>query len=568
MTATQLARGESSVARPTLSDAVVNIATRLATMAERFPDKHAVVCPAGVESAGNAKYARLTFSQLEQETNQYAHGLERIGITRGTRTILMVRPSLEFFTLTFALFKIGAVPVLIDPGMGRKNLVRCLARVKAEAFIGIPHAQVLRKLYTAAFRGVRTDVTVVRRLFWGGHRLSDLRAATTRPFVPAPTRPDEQAAILFTSGSTGPAKGVVYEHGMFDAQVRCLQSSFGCGPEQTDLATFPLFALFDAALGMTAVIPDMDASKPGSADPRKIVAAITAQSCTQMFGSPALLRRLAQHGERTGVKLPSLRRVITCGAPIPPPLLESLHHMLPADAEIHTPYGATEALPVTDIASREILSETREATARGGGTCVGRPLPGISVRIIEISDDPLATLEETREPPDGRIGEIVVSGPVVTHSYFDNPEATAAAKLRDAAGAVWHRMGDVGRFDEQGRLWFCGRKAHRVITEQGTLFTVPCEAIFNQDPRVFRTALVGVGEPGRMKPVLCVELEPASATANRQEVTRDLLARGAANEHTREIRTVLFHPAFPVDVRHNAKIFREQLAAWAIGQLR
>ena len=541
---------------------IVNIAAHLSRMAERYPDKRAVV-----HAVGRRPHKHLTFRELARQSDGYAHGLERIGIRRGTRTILMVRPSLELFALTFALFKVGAVPVLIDPGMGRQNLVDCLATVEAEAFIGIPLAHAFRTLHRRAFESVKTCVTVGPRLLWGGYRLANIASDSSQPYSTAPTKADETAAILFTSGSTGPAKGVVYTHGIFDAQVRYLHSHFGYGPDEVDLASFPLFALFDVALGMTAVIPDMDASRPGSADPRKIIDAIRSQGCTHMFGSPALLDRVARYGESHHVQLPTLRRVITAGAPVQPALLERMHKLLPAEAEVHTPYGATEALPVASIGSREILGETRELTARGAGTCVGRPIRGVDVHIIAITDEPIGEWSEARKLPSGEIGEITVKGPVVTHEYFRRPEATKHAKIRDD-DAIWHRMGDVGYLDEQGRLWFCGRKAHRVVTEAGTLFTVPCEAIFNQHPRVRRTALVGVGERGRQLPVICIELEQPEIETGKEQIEKELLALGQENELTKEIRAGVYHPRFPVDVRHNAKINREQLAVWAAEKLR
>jgi acyl-CoA synthetase (AMP-forming)/AMP-acid ligase II len=550
------------------TDAAVtaNIAEHLSRMAQRYPDKPAVVCPAGRDARGKAVYSRATFRELERLTDDYAHGLERTGIRRGARTILMVGPSLEFFALTFALFKVGAVPVLIDPGIGHSGLARSLAKVEAEAFIGLPRAHLLRLLHRRAFASVRTVVTVGRRCGWGGYGLSDLRTDPWRPYETTPTRGDETAAILFTSGSTGSSKGAVYEHGTIDAQVQALQTHFGYGPDEIDLATFPLFALFDVAVGMTAVIPDMDATRPGTADPIRIIEATTDHACTHMFGSPALLDRVGRYGGARGIKLPSLKRVVTAGAPVRPEILERFGAMLSDAAEIYTPYGATEALPVASIGSREILSETRHQTARGGGTCVGRPLSGVDVRVIDITDEPIAAWEDARELPPGRIGEIVVQGPVVTRAYFREPEATALAKIRDG-DEVRHRTGDVGYLDGQGRLWFCGRKTHRVTTERGTLFTIPCEAVFNQHPRVGRTALVGVGQPDRQRPVLCVELEARGRRSGDDALTAELLALGAANELTRDIRTLLYHPGFPVDVRHNAKIFREKLAAWAAERL-
>jgi len=562
----------------------VNIAAHLSEMARRYPDKAAVI-----HAVGAGPHRQATFRELDELSDRYAFGLREAGLKRGMRAILMVRPSVELFALTFALFKIGGVPVLIDPGMGRKNLVECLADVEAEAFIGIPLAHVLRLMYRRAFRDARVLVTVGRRWFWGGLTLGDLArsdsshigldiadksnvnintTAGTEPgrYLAAETHSDETAAILFTSGSTGPAKGVVYTHGIFDAQVRYLQSQFGYGPDEVDLASFPLFALFDAALGMTAVIPDMDASKPGSADPRKLIDAINKYKCTHMFGSPALLDRLSRHGVAEGVKTPSLRRVITAGAPVQPALLERMQRLLPDDGEVFTPYGATEALPVSSIGSREILSQTKELTARGGGTCVGRPVEDMTVRVIEIADEPIETWEQARELEPGEIGEIAVKGPVVTREYFRRPEHTRAAKIREG-DAIVHRMGDVGYFDEQGRLWMCGRKNHRVITENGTLFTIPCEAIFNQHPGVRRSALVGVGPAGRQTPVICVELE-SDIDNNEEGLPEELLELARANELTRDISTYLLHQSFPVDVRHNAKIFREKLALWAAEQLR
>ncbi len=540
-----------------------NIADQLRAMATRFPDKHAVVWPIARE----AGYGHITFDGLNSEADRYAHGLDAAGVTRGTRTVVFVKPGVEFFALTFALFRIGAVPVMIDPGIGKQQMRLCLSRVNAEAFIAVPLAHVFRKLSPSSFRDLRVSITVGRRWLWGGLQLADVRADHDRPYESTPTRADETAAILFTSGSTGPAKGVVYTHGVFDAQVRYLRTHFGFSDEEKDLPTFPLFALFDAALGMTAVIPDMDFTKPASVDPRKIIAPIRDHSLTQMFGSPALLDSLSRYGVAHGIRLPTIKRVITAGAPVSPAVLERMHAMLPDDALIHTPYGATESLPVASIDSREILTDTQTRTASGGGTCVGRPMAGIDVRVIPIDDQPIGNWSDELPLPPGKIGEIVVRGPVVTRTYHNDAPATAAAKISDSA-TLWHRMGDVGYFDERSRLWFCGRKAHRVVTANETLYTVRCEAIFNQHPDVHRSALVGLGTRGTQKAVICIELEETSRECDRKTLTAALLKLAAGNTLAYSINTILYHPGFPVDVRHNAKIFREKLAVWAAGKVR
>jgi acyl-CoA synthetase (AMP-forming)/AMP-acid ligase II len=539
----------------------VNIATSLRVASRARPYAPAVVCPAGRDHAGRARRTHWTFAALDRESDELARKLERAGIGRGVRAALMVPPGLEFFGLTFARFKAGAVPVLIDPGMGIKNLGRCLAEAEPAAFIGIPKAQRARRLLGWGRASIETTLTVDRRLFTGGPS-----AARGDPFPIVRTDPEETAAILFTSGSTGPPKGAVYTHAIFAEQVALLRDVYAIEPGEVDLCTFPLFALFAPALGMTAIVPEMDATRPARVNPARIFEAIDAFGVTNLFGSPALLRRVGEAGAVQGRALPTLRRVISAGAPVPARVLETFAKMLAPGVSIYTPYGATEALPVASISSDEILGSTRKETDRGAGVCVGRPVRGMRVKIIRITDEPIRAWSEDLIVPFGQIGEIVVQGPVVSRDYFQRPEATKLAKIVEPArpGRFWHRMGDLGYRDAQGRIWFCGRKSHRVTTAAGTLCTIPCEAVFNTHPAVARTALVGVGPPGRMRPVLCVEPHTwPLPRADAELLRRALLERGAAHAHTRPIQDVLFHRSFPVDIRHNAKIFREKLAVWA-----
>ena len=540
-------------------------------MARLQPSRPAVICANGRDAHGAVTYAQLSFAELEEASNRLALALDGAGIRRGMRAALMVPPGLDFFTLTFALFKTGAVPVLIDPGIGVRNLAGCLAHAMPEAFIGVPKAHAARVLLGWARGSVRINVTVGSRWFWGGRTLDELRAQVPagRAFTALDPEPNETAAILFTSGSTGTPKGAVYTHEIFGAQVAHIRRLYSIEPGEIDLATFPLFALFGPALGMTAVVPEMDASRPARADPATIVDAIQKFGITNMFGSPALIDRVGRHGEAQGIKLPTLRRAISAGAPVGSKILERFAAMLPQGAQVFTPYGATECLPVASIGSDEILGETRHRTAEGAGVCVGRPVPGVEAKMIRISDEAIALWDDSLELPAGEIGEIAVKAAHATRTYFNLPAATALAKIQDpASGGFYHRMGDLGYFDERGRLWFCGRKSHRVVTPQGTLFTDPCEGVFNTDPRIFRSALVGVRRNGAVEPVLCVELEAAAHAASKDVIRSELRELGSRHERTRQIQTFLFHPAFPVDVRHNAKIFREKLALWAARQLR
>ena len=426
----------------------VNIADHLSRMAEMQPYKRAVVYPSGRDSAGRVAYSHLTFSQLERETDRLAHGLTGIGIRRGTRTILMVKPSLDFFALIFALFKIGAVPVVVDPGMGIRRMVMCLKSTHPKAFIGIPAAHVVRSVFRRHFSTVRTWVTVGSRWFWGGSSLHQLRSTGRDKFKTANTLQDDTAAILFTTGSTGPAKGAIYSHGNFDAQLEQIRNHLDFGPDEIDLSTFPLFALFYPALGITAVIPDMDPTRPAHVNPERILEAITNQGITNMFASPALLNRVGRYGEKHKVKLPSLRRVISAGAPVSADIIERFSKMLCNGAEIHTPYGATEAVPIISITSNEILSETRRLTESGYGICIGRPINDIPIKIISINDHPIDSWNDRLEVPPGEIGEICVQGALVSRGYHDNSGADRLSKIIDG-GRFWHRMGDLGWRDKK-----------------------------------------------------------------------------------------------------------------------
>ncbi len=539
----------------------VNVASHLVRLAAADPTRAAIHVPRGaVKYDGPNEYTTLTFAELNADSDRIAHGLVKAGITRGTRAALMVPPSIDFFSLTFALFKVGAIPVLIDPGMGIKNLGKCLADAEPEAFIGIPKAHLARRILGWAKQSVRTTVNVGPGRCFCHHSLRTIRNnGLSLGVFPIPDQSrDDTAAILFTSGSTGVAKGVVYTHGIFAAQVEMLKSTYGITPGEVDLCTFPLFALFGPALGMTCVIPDMDPSRPALIDPRKVATQVKQFGVTNLFGSPAVIRRLAQLTSDNAPSLSTLRRVISAGAPATPAALDMLTKNIPRDVEIFTPYGATESLPVANIGSREILRETQHLTALGRGVCIGRVVEEMRVYVIPISDEPIADWDESSCLPKGEIGEFVVRGPVVTREYFRRPDATKLAKIRDAkTGEILHRMGDVGYWDEEGRLWFCGRKSHRVMTPWGTLFTDQVEPIFNAIPGVFRSALVGVRRDGVAYPVLCLERYDAAI------VSDILLSQARRFQHTQHVTTFLLHPGFPMDVRHNSKIFREKLAVWA-----
>jgi acyl-CoA synthetase (AMP-forming)/AMP-acid ligase II len=514
----------------------------------------------------------LTFQELDNEVDAIARGLISIGVRPGHRIVLMVRPSIEFIALTFAIFRTGAVCTLIDPGMGKSSVLRCLDTVDPDGFVAIRPVHIVRKLMPWRYRNSRLNVIVgPKRRSLGCSSLMEVIAAGQQSMEPLPrTKAMDSAAIIFTSGSTGPPKGVLYEHGMFDAQVDLIQGHYKPESGEIDLPGFPLFALFNLAMQMTTVIPEMDPTRPAKVDPEKILEAIRSQGVTQAYGSPALWNRVGRYCEQRGLKLPTLRRILSAGAPVPIHVLQRMTSALPSQADIYTPYGATECLPVASIGGRTVLNETAALTAIGRGTCVGTVFDRMEVRIIATSFDVLEDIGQTRTLSRGEIGEIIVRGPVATREYFRRPDATSAAKIRDGE-SFWHRMGDVGYLDDQGRLWFCGRKAHIVFPETGPMYSVCCEAIFNNHPRIYRTALVGVGAKGRQTPVIVAEPEADQFPKNSADsavLCQELLKLGGENPLTAGIRKILFHRSLPVDTRHNVKINREALAVWATKALR
>ena len=552
---------------------MVNVAARLTEMAKIMPDAVAVVEPLGYDRHKKRIYRQVSFCELDQDSDRIARGLHHeMGIPRGTRLALLVRPGIDFISLVFATLKAGMVSILIDPGMGGKNMIRCLAETEPEGFVAIPAAQAIRAIMRRRFPLARYNVTVGRRWFWGGTTLAKLRQTARQGSELASTTADDPAAIIFTTGSTGPPKGVLYSHGNFDSQVSEIRDFYGIKQGEIDLPGFPLFGLFNCAMGVTTIIPDMDPSRPALVDPTKIIEAVDDWQVTQAFGSPAIWNRVGRYCEEHGRRLASVRRVLSAGAPVPAHVLRRMKDCIHAEGDIHTPYGATESLPVASIAASEVLAETAQQTEQGAGVCIGRRFPGIAWKVIRAVDGQILSIDDAEELPRGEIGELIVTGRVATRAYLNRAEATAKAKIADRDGTAsgfWHRMGDVGYIDQQDRFWFCGRMAHRVLTADGPMYTVPCEAIFNCHPAIYRSALVGLGPAGQQHPVIILEPEPGhmpATDAQREKLLAEIRQLGRASNLTARINSFLLHESLPVDIRHNAKIFREKLAVWAEGR--
>ncbi|MEM9702225.1 MAG: fatty acid CoA ligase family protein [Planctomycetota bacterium] len=540
--------------------AVQSVADLLQQAADDRPDDAAVLTPNGRAGDGARTYRTLSFAELNAAADRFASALQAAGVRPGQRVALMVRPGERFAIAVFGTLRAGAAAVLIDPGLGVRGVLRCLREASPVGFVGEPIA-------VAAARAIGRLDTVrawvsAGRAIPGAVGWTAFATSGEHAFERPTVRRTDPAAVIFTSGSTGPAKGVAYEHGMFLAQIAQLKAGYELPEGETDVPAFPLFALFDVGLSATMIVPRMHPSKPAQVVPEEILGPIREHAACRAFGSPALWNRVLLHAVERGQTLPSVRALLSAGAPVSPRTHEWARAVLSAGAQLHTPYGATEALPVCTTGTDEVLSETAALTRTGAGTCVGRPFPGVRLRIIEEVHGPIARIDDVTELPAGEIGEVIVSGPAVTREYVDRPEQTARAKIADASApnGVWHRMGDVGYLDDRGRLWFCGRQAHVVRTAAGPIYPVRGEAILNEHDAVKRTAIVGIGRAGEQSAVIVVECE----SGGRSEAVRGQLremCRGT--EVIGEPRAVLFRSTLPTDVRHNTKIDRTALADWA-----
>lgn len=534
-----------------------NIADRLKKTSEKLPEKTALIFPK--KFLGVSSVQTLSFQELYQRVLRYEKGFKQSGISAGMRVLVFVKPGLRLAPTTFALFKMGAIPVFIDPGMGKKNLLSCIEKAQPEAMIGEPIVHVIRKSAEKSFASVKISIKTKGVLPLGMKSLQDfekLALSENDRTETAKVLATDLAAILFTSGGTGIPKGVPYTHKIFNTQTDLLQEMFDLNENECDCPGFPLFSMFTLTMGMTSVIPDFNASKPAKCNPKKIVQNIIDHKATFVAGSPAIWERVANYCLKNRIKLLNVKYVVMFGAPVSLKIHEKFQSILP-QGTTYTPYGATESLPVALTSGEVILARYKAKMEEGKGTYLGKVSRGCELKIIPISDQVVESITPLKP---FEVGEIIVSGDMVTQSYDQLEDETALAKIYEK-DKIWHRMGDLGFLDQQGDLWFCGRKSHRVITEQGVLTSIQCEAVFNNHPSIKRSALIGLPQGGHQKPALVVELNQGSRPEKKQKarLLRELKYIADQYTHTSLIKDFYFSKGFPVDVRHNIKIDRLKL---------
>lgn len=579
----------------------------LAALTERADDASTAVVDMDPKGDGTSVSVTLTWAELNQQVNAAATRLHALGVRPGDRVNLMVPPGARLTTLIYACMKLGAVIVVADTGLGIPGLTRALKGANPSFLVGIPAA--LSAARTLLWPGVRISVeplgSVQEKLLGVAGSVFTAPAADGTPGAPVPTPtvvefpspvPDADAAVLYTSGSTGPAKGVVYTQRQLAGMRDAIANTYGFAPGSGLVAGFAPFALLGPALGATSVTPTMDVTRPKTLTASALASAAAAIDASVVFASPAALVNVVATADELNAEqraaLAKVQTVLSAGAPIPVPLLEALSALVP-NASLHTPYGMTEGLPVTDVSFEMIRQAIAEGTPNAAGevldpfardgVCVGFAVYGAAVAIAPLLQDGSVADELTHEP--GVTGEILVSAPHVKDRY----DTLWVTEEQSISTPGWHHTGDVGHLDASGRLWVEGRLAHVLLTSQGVLTPVAAEQSAESLPEVRRAALVAVGPAGTAAPVLVIEASANTAALEaRQSASAfkralldrvpgrfpiaegvapfelsQLVRQKVAEDTGVELAAVLVVHEHPTDIRHNSKIDRPALGEWA-----
>ncbi|MDJ0313837.1 alpha/beta fold hydrolase [Arthrobacter sp. H35-D1] len=512
---------------------------------------------------------KLSWAQLARDVDDLAAGLRDFGVQPGDRVSLLVPPGINLTTLIYACLRLGAVIVVADAGLGTRGLGRAIKGAGPSYLIGIDKALAGARLYNwpgikiAAEDFPQTTANTRKKLLNAAATVPQLmangrvmRLADTLPaFTPPDADADADAAVLFTSGSTGPAKGVVYTHRRLAAMRDTLKATYSLEAGTALVAGFAPFALLGPALGATTVTPGMDVTAPSTLTAQALANAALAIDATVVFASPAALVNVvataaelspAQHQALADVGL-----VLSAGAPLAEQLLHKVQELAP-NAALHTPYGMTEALPVTDIDLAGI-----SAAGAGNGVCVGTPVSGATVAIAPIESDGAVRPVPTTEA--GVSGEILVRAPHVKERY----DRLWITEQHSTSIPGWHRSGDIGHLDADGRLWVEGRLEHILCTAEGVRTPVAAEQSIELLGAVARAAVVGVGPAGTQAAVAIVQTVPPVKRAGLAPASLAADVRTAAKDAGLPLAAVVVIDAMPVDVRHNSKIDRAKLSRWA-----
>ena len=508
----------------------------------------------------------VTFGELDELVQRTAEGLFGTGgVQVGDRVAVMIPPGVDLAIALYACWRMGAVPVLIDGGLGPAQMGAAMKVAHPNHLIGIRRALAAARTLRWPGRRIAVEPThrVARRLLGVEHDLASLQDA---PSVPLPAvDPDAEAAVVFTSGATGPSKGVRYSAARIDTQIRTLVEQYNISADDSLVAAFAPFALYGPAMGIPSAVPDMDVSSPGTLTAATLLDAVEAVDASLVFASPAailsVLETLDELGARDRTALDHVRLLLSAGAPVPGHVLRAAVDRLVPNAAAHTPYGMTECLPVADIDLVSLESLGPDALHHLG-VCVGMPVDSVELLIDPLDELGVPTGLPTSEP--GLLGEVWVRAAHQRLGYDRLWHTTHLASPADGT----HATGDIGTIDADGRLWIGGRTGHVIRTATGPVAPTPIERAVDMLDGIRRSAAVGVGPAGAQVVVVIAETSDAGRRPRQSSLDRIDRIRAAVAEATGlDVAACLEVPSLPVDRRHNSKIDRTRLADWATGVL-
>lgn len=480
---------------------------------------------------------KCTFGELLKASQEGAVFLSSLQIKKGDFVLVFVPMSIELYEVLFSIWRLGAIAMFIDPSVGKETIQKCCQRIQAKAFIGGFAGQIFR-LMIPALKSIPISINMGSFLF--ANKWSAKKKLSSLPGNDSPKiELTDPALITFTSGSTGLPKVAVRTHEFLISQYEVLKDTLHLVPKETNLATLPIFALVNLAAGVTTLIPDANLRKPGHINPNPVFKQIQKLKPTTAVGSPAFFERLLTSSDCH--QLQNLTHLYTGGAPVYPSLLKRLQKVMPK-SNVVAVYGSTESEPIAEFIFSQIGNDIIEDMQKGKGLFAGRVVEKIECKILNFFKykiKPVCTANEleaicsqTNEP-----GEIVVSGKHVLSGYL-NGEGDEENKIK-VNGQVWHRTGDVGKFDEKGQLWLLGRCSAVVNDDKGVLFPFAVEVAIKESFAVKNVALCAF----EGKRLLIVE--------NSNEIEKNIAFQKMKDSFS--INQII-HMEIPLDKRHNAKI--------------
>ena len=538
----------------------MNLYNHLQRAAERRPAQVAVHAPDHGSDPAGVNHHTITMAELDRQAGALAAGLVDLGVGAGDRVVLMVPVSVELYVVVAALFRLGAVPVLMDPWMGVARMADCIRRTRPRLFLGIPLAHALF-LWRPGLRRLRR-VTVSGERWMGRHSVEEMiRAGAHAPPV-RDLRSDAPGLITFTGGSTGRPKGVFRTHGLLQAQHEGTTRCMDMRPGDVHMQAFPNMVLSNIASGVTSVIPWFRQGHAAEVDPVALLRQVRRLGVAGMCGPPALLGRLARYCVEHEQRMGTVRRVLVGGSAVSFDLLKQMDRATRPGASVVL-YGSSEAEPLAILEGHDEIERAERAMRSGGGLCLGYPRPALDMQIRALPPGlHTAGLDEgglvAASLPVGHIGELVVRGRHVSRRYFGDPGAEAAQKIRTSDGLRWHRLGDLGYLDEEGRVYVVGRINDTVQRRGRSLYPLVVEPLVEQLPFVRRCGLVGHPRKGMNRSILAYE--PADPGARRRDRRdREETIRAECDRIGVIIDQVVVVDHIPVDPRHNGKVQRDEL---------